>query len=93
MMVKQFFDRAFSKGKIFKPLKRLGFNRSFIYRTINRLLNTNSCKDRRRSGRSFSVGIKERIKRIRVKTRINLKHSDNKWLQKRTQIAELCKVS
>lgn len=78
LMVKQLFDRGFSAGKIFMQLKTLGFNRTFIYRTINRLLDTNSCKDRPRSGRPRTVRTKKCIKRIREKIRRNPQRSANK---------------
>ena len=77
-MVIQLFDRGFSAGKIFKHLKCLGFIRTFKYRTMNRLLESNSCKDRPRSGRPCTVPTKEHIKRIREKIRRNPQHSATK---------------
>ena len=62
LMVKQLFDRGFPAGKIFKQLKCLSLNKTFI--SIYGLFDINSYKDRLRSGRPRSLRTKERNKRI-----------------------------
>ena len=46
-----------------------------MYKTINRSLETNSCKNRARPGRRQSARIKKHIKRIREKIRRNPQRS------------------
>ena len=66
-MVKQLFDDGFSTGEIFQHLKLLEINKLLIYRTINRLLETNSRKSGAWPGHRRSTFTKERIKRIHEK--------------------------
>ena len=61
ILVKQLFHRGFYADEIFNQLKCLGVNNVFIYRTINRLLDTNSCKDRAWPGCLCSDHTKEFI--------------------------------
>lgn len=72
MSIKQLFDCRFSAGKIFNQLKSIDFNRIFIYRTVNILFHTNSCKDRPISSRPKSVRKKSASKLF------NQQHSVNK---------------
>ena len=76
--VKQLFNRGFSAGEIFKQLKCLGIYKVFICLTINRLFETNSCKDIALPGRHRSTRTKEHIKRIREKIRRNPQQSAHK---------------
>ena len=74
IMVEQLFDRGFSTGEIFQQVKCLGINKLFMYRTINQLLETNSCKNTAWAGRRRSARIKERIKRIPPKCQYTPEH-------------------
>ena len=71
-------DHGFSAFEIFKLLKCLGINNVFIYRSINQLLETNSCKNTARAGCPRSACTKEQLKRIPEKIRRNPQHSANK---------------
>ena len=62
IMVEQLFDRGFSTGEIFQQVKCLGINKLFMYRTINQLLETNSCKNIAQPGHRRSAHTKECIK-------------------------------
>ena len=64
IVIKQLLDRGFSAGEIFQQLKCLGINKLFTYKTINRLLETNSCKNRARSNHHRLAHTKEHLKRI-----------------------------
>ena len=63
-MLKQLFDRGFAAGEICKQIKCLGIKKIFIYRTINWLLVTNSCKDGAWPACPHLARTKEYIKRI-----------------------------
>lgn len=69
LIVKRHFDRGLNGTQIFNLVKVHGIKRDFVYRTIRRLRETGTVKDRPRSGRPRSARTKNRIKRIREKIR------------------------
>jgi transposase len=78
IIVKTHFDAGLSAGEIFKLVKNVGINKRFIYRTINRLRDTGSIKNRPGSGRNRTARTKERIKIVRDKVRRNPRRSSGK---------------
>lgn len=59
------YRKGKTAGNIFKLLKHAGFNRRFIYRTIDRFNETQGIEDRHRKGRPKSVRTAEKIKAVR----------------------------
>ncbi len=49
--IKLYHDNGFEPSDIIRELKKLRIGRSLVYRTVNRLRETGSTKDRPRSGR------------------------------------------
>jgi transposase len=78
LVIKKFFDCGFSTARICQEVKALGINRMKVYRTVRRLKETGSIKDRPRSGRPRTVRTRERKKRIREKIRRNPRRSARK---------------
>ena len=48
--IKLYHDNGFEPSDIIRELKKLRIGRSLVYRTVNRLRETGSIKDRSRSG-------------------------------------------
>lgn len=74
-LVKLHFDKGLNGGRIFDLVKLHGIKRDFVYRTIRRLRDTGSVKDRQRTGRPRSARTPARIKRIRENIRRNPERS------------------
>jgi inhibitor of nuclear factor kappa-B kinase subunit alpha len=77
-MVEFFYEQNFSPAQIFHRLKNDGFSRLFIRRTINRLKETGSVDDRKRSGRRRAVRTPARIKAVGARIRRNPRRSQRK---------------
>lgn len=77
-MIEFQFRRGLSIPAIFKSLKKYDINYMLVKRTVDRLRDTGSVKDRPRSGRPRNIRTMERIKRIREKIRRNPVRSGNK---------------
>lgn len=75
LLVKKQFDKGLQGAKIVRVLKPFGIKKDFVYKTIQRLRETGSIKDRPRSGRPRSIRVPARIKRIREKFRRNPQRS------------------
>ncbi len=69
MIVQKYFERGLRPCDIFKLVKPHGIKLDFVYRTVRRLRDTGSIKDRPRSGRPRTARTKPRIKRVREKIR------------------------
>lgn len=72
------YVKGYKPGHIFKHLKPLGINRKFVYRTINRYLETGGTEDKARSGRPRSVRTPRLKKIIRDRIRRNPAQSARK---------------
>ena len=82
-VVKFFYEHNCSPAEIFQLLKKYGFSRMFIHRTIKRLQDTGSINDRKRSGRSRKVRTKARIKAVREKIRRKRRRSQRKMASRK----------
>jgi hypothetical protein len=71
LIVAKYFERGLTPVEIWKLVKSIGIERDFVYRTVRRLRDIGSIKDRPRSGRSRSAWTSDRIKRAREKIRGN----------------------
>lgn len=78
LIVKSHFERGLNGAQIFKIVKKIGIGERFVYRTISRLRDTGSIKNRPGSGRPRSVRSINRIKAIREKVRRNPRRSAGK---------------
>lgn len=87
LIVKKFFDQNFSIPEICKRVKEFNINRVFVWRTVQRLRDTGSVKNRPGSGQPRTARTKERVKRIREKIRRNPNRSGRK-LAREEQISQ-----
>ena len=60
-----------SPGEIFKTLQKLQISEKFVYRTINRFVETGTVRDRPRQGRPRTVRTPELIKAVAARVRRN----------------------
>ena len=60
-----------SPGEIFKTLQKLKISRRFVYRTIQRFIETGTVKDRPRQGRPRTIRTLERVKAVAARVRRN----------------------
>ena len=76
-VIKFHHDQGSKPAEIFHSLKKHGITRSMVYRTINRICETGTTSDRKRSGRPRSVRTPAMVKRLRARISRNPCQSQN----------------
>lgn len=78
IVIKKHYERGMTIKEIVKLVRPIGIKQRFVYRTVKRLQETGSIKDRKRSGRPRTARTKERIRRVQMKIQRNPQRSARK---------------